>query len=52
MEATSNGSTVAQMPVSERKSGIPDSVDTPAPVSTTHGCRSRMSAASAATDTR
>ena len=40
----------AQIPVSERKSGIPDSVDTPAPVSTTHGCRSRMSAASAAAD--
>jgi hypothetical protein len=40
------------MPVSERKSGIPLSVEMPAPVRTTHGWRSRRSAASAAADTR
>ena len=33
------------MPVGERKSGMPLSVETPAPVSTTHGWRSRMSSA-------
>jgi hypothetical protein len=37
--------------VAERKSGIPDSVETPAPVSTTHGWRSRMRAARATADT-
>jgi hypothetical protein len=31
--------------VGERKSGIPLSVETPAPVSTTHGWESPMSAA-------
>jgi hypothetical protein len=30
---------------------MPDSVETPAPVSTTHGCRSTISVASAAADT-
>jgi hypothetical protein len=30
---------------------MPDSVETPAPVSTTHGWRSTMSAASSAADT-
>ena len=49
MEATSIGSTCAQIPVGERKSGIPDSVLIPAPVSTTHGCRSRTSSASSST---
>jgi acyl-CoA thioester hydrolase len=34
------------MPVGERKSGIPLSVDTPAPVSTTHGWCSRIRRAS------
>jgi hypothetical protein len=37
MDATSNGSTSAQIPVGERKSGIPLSVEIPAPVRTTHG---------------
>jgi hypothetical protein len=37
MFATSIGSYCAQMPPAERKSGIPDSVLMPAPVSTTHG---------------
>ena len=36
------------MPVGERKSGIPLSVETPAPVKTTHGWRVRISLASAA----
>jgi hypothetical protein len=31
---------------------MPDSVEIPAPVSTTHGWRSRISSASAAADTR
>ena len=35
IEATSNGSTSVQIPLAERKSGIPLSVDIPAPVSTT-----------------
>src|SRR3954466_10895307 len=33
------------MPLGERKSGIPLSVLTPAPVSTTHGCRARIRSA-------
>ena len=37
MCATSAGSYLAQMPSADRKSGIPDSVLMPAPVSTTHG---------------
>src|SRR5437016_2173155 len=45
------GSTSAQIPVGERKSGIPLSVDTPAPVRTTHGWRLRISSARWATDT-
>src|SRR4051812_34691103 len=46
MVAYSIGSYSAQSPVRDRKSGIPDSVDTPAPVRTTQGCASRISAAS------
>ena len=46
MEATSNGSTSAQMPDADRKSGIPLSVLMPAPVRTTAGPRSRMRAVS------
>jgi hypothetical protein len=52
MDATSKGSTFAQIPVGDRKSGIPLSLDTPAPVRTTHGLRSPRSAANAAADTR
>ena len=52
IDATSRGSTSAQIPVGERKSGIPLSVETPAPVRTTHGWRSCRSAANAAADTR
>jgi hypothetical protein len=37
------------MPVGERKSGMPLSVETPAPVSTTQGCAERKSSARAAT---
>ena len=37
IEATSSGSTSAQIPVGERKSGMPLSVEMPAPVSTTQG---------------
>src|SRR6266550_942988 len=36
-EAYSAGSNSAQIPVGERRSGIPLSVETPAPVRTTHG---------------
>ena len=50
MDATSKGSTSAQIPDGERKSGMPLSVLTPAPVSTRHGCRSRTRAARPATD--
>ena len=50
MCATSNGSCLAQMPSAERKSGIPDSVLTPAPVRTTQGCLSRTRAARRSTD--
>src|SRR5262249_10272885 len=39
----------AQMPVGERKSGMPLSVEIPAPVSTTHGCRFRSKVASSLT---
>ena len=46
IDATSNGSTSAQMPGAERKSGIPLSVLIPAPVRTTAGPRSRTSEAS------
>src|SRR3954452_10402867 len=42
------GSYSAHRPVRERKSGIPLSVETPAPVRTTQGCASRISAASSA----
>src|SRR5215469_15509292 len=49
MWPTSNGSDLAQMPSAERKSGIPDSVLTPAPVRTTHGRRRSNSSASLAT---
>src|SRR5215210_6366112 len=42
MVAYSIGSYCAQIPPLERKSGIPLSVLTPAPVRTTHGCRSRI----------
>ena len=52
MVAYSSGSYCAQIPVGERKSGIPDSVLTPAPVSTTHGCRPRTSEARRSTVTR
>ena len=45
MCATSNGSYLAQIPSADRKSGIPDSVEIPAPVRTTQGCRSRTSSA-------
>src|SRR5207249_4155503 len=51
-EPYSSGSNFAQSPVGERKSGIPLSVLTPAPVSTTQGCRRRMSSASSCTDIR
>src|SRR5215510_10330401 len=37
------------MPVGERKSGMPLSVEIPAPVSTTHGCRFRSKVASSPT---
>src|SRR4029450_12526617 len=37
------------MPSAERKSGMPLSVETPAPVRTTQGCRSRRSVASSST---
>src|SRR5919201_4204314 len=37
------------MPVGERKSGMPLSVEMPAPVRTTHGWRSRRSVASSLT---
>ena len=49
MLAYSIGSYVAQIPVGERKSGIPDSVLMPAPVSTTHGWCARTSSASRST---
>ena len=48
MFATSSGSYCAQMPPAERKSGIPDSVLMPAPVSATHGRRRSNSSASLA----
>src|SRR3954468_11156414 len=46
MGAYSIGSYSAQIPVGERKSGMPFSVEIPAPVRTTHGCRSRSKVAS------
>ena len=46
IEATSIESTSAHSPLDERKSGMPLSVLIPAPVSTTAGPRSRISAAS------
>src|SRR6266516_1965302 len=46
MVAYSMGSYCAQIPVGDRKSGIPLSVETPAPVRTTHGCLSRTHSAS------
>src|SRR3954471_17123816 len=46
MVAYSIGSYSAQIPVGERKSGMPLSVEIPAPVRTTHGCRSRSKVAS------
>ena len=49
--AYSIGSYCVQMPVRERKSGIPLSVETPAPVRTTHGCASTISAARCSADT-
>ena len=49
-DAYSIGSTCAQMPVGERKSGIPLSVETPAPVRTTHGWRVRISSARRSAD--
>jgi hypothetical protein len=48
--AYSIGSYRAQMPVGDRKSGIPLSVETPAPVSTTHGCDSTINAARRSAD--
>src|SRR6185312_4057160 len=50
-DAYSIGSTSAQIPVGERKSGIPLSVETPAPVRTTHGWRVRISSARRFVDT-
>ena len=49
MVAYSIGSYFAQIPVGERKSGMPLSVEIPAPVSTTHGWRARRKAARALT---
>jgi hypothetical protein len=46
MVAYSIGSYVAQIPVGDRKSGMPLSVETPAPVRTTHGCAWTMMRAS------
>ena len=51
IEATSKGSTSAQSPVADLKSGIPLSVLMPAPVSTTHEPWSTINAASASADT-
>src|ERR1700759_5275605 len=47
MWAYSIGSYFVQIPVGDRKSGMPDSVLMPAPVSTTHGRFSRISSARA-----
>src|ERR671922_350104 len=49
MVAYSIGSYCAQIPVGERKSGMPLSVEIPAPLRTTAGPRSRNSSASRAT---
>jgi hypothetical protein len=45
MVAYSIGSYFVQMPVLDRKSGMPLSVETPAPVRTTHGCAPTISLA-------
>ena len=45
MVAYSIGSYFVQMPVLDRKSGMPLSVETPAPVRTTHGCAPTISPA-------
>jgi hypothetical protein len=50
MVAYSIGSYLVQMPVRDRKSGIPLSVETPAPVRTTHGCASTISLARCSTE--
>src|SRR5438309_3510406 len=50
MVAYSIGSYAAQIPLGERKSGMPLSVEIPAPVSTTHGCDSRISSARCSAD--
>ena len=52
MVAYSIGSYFAQMPVGDRKSGMPLSVEMPAPVRTTHGWCVRMRFASLATSER
>src|SRR5215203_319081 len=52
MVAYSIGSYCAQIPPGDRKSGMPDSVETPAPARTTHGWWSRIRSARAAADTR
>jgi acyl-CoA thioester hydrolase len=49
MVAYSIGSYRAQIPVGDRKSGMPLSVEIPAPVSTTQGCRSWSKEASSLT---
>src|SRR5215831_5987356 len=49
MSPTSAGSYLSQIPPADRKSGIPDSVLMPAPVSTTHGRRRSSSSVSLAT---
>ena len=50
MVAYSIGSYFVQMPVLDRKSGMPLSVETPAPVRTTHGCASTISLARCSTE--